>query len=53
MDETSNNRDKASLEEHPRCDRCGERYPAAGDGWDGKCPNCADLLEGQSNDNEK
>ena len=24
------------------CDRCGAAYPAAGDGWCGLCPKCAD-----------
>jgi len=28
----------------PRCDRCGETYAAGGDGWDGKCPGCADAI---------
>lgn len=25
-----------------RCRTCGDRYPDAGDGWDGECGNCAD-----------
>lgn len=24
------------------CDECGKKYPQAGDGYDGKCPDCAD-----------
>lgn len=24
------------------CRTCGDRYPEAGDGWDGECPDCAD-----------
>ena len=36
-----------NIAEHPRCDRCGIVYAAAGDGWDGKCPECADLAEKQ------
>ncbi len=25
-----------------RCRTCGDRYPDAGDGWDGECADCAD-----------
>lgn len=24
------------------CRTCGAKYPEAGDGWDGECPDCAD-----------
>lgn len=24
------------------CRTCRDRYPDAGDGWDGECPGCAD-----------
>lgn len=24
------------------CRSCGDKYPLAGDGWDGECPTCAD-----------
>lgn len=27
------------------CRTCGSRYPEAGDGWDGECPECADKRE--------
>ncbi len=27
------------------CERCGAAYPAAGDGWCGLCPSCADKAE--------
>jgi len=33
---------KVVIEVSPRCERCGKTYPAAGDGWDGKCADCAD-----------
>lgn len=29
--------------DEPVCRTCGERYPDAGDGWDGECGNCADI----------
>ncbi|HTS18022.1 MAG TPA: hypothetical protein VMP11_10655 [Verrucomicrobiae bacterium] len=32
-------------ESSPRCERCGKPYAAGGDGWDGKCPGCADVAE--------
>ena len=25
------------------CRTCGEEYAEGGDGWDGECPNCADI----------
>lgn len=25
-----------------RCRTCGDRYPDAGDGWEGECGDCAD-----------
>lgn len=28
-----------------RCITCGEPYDEAGDGWDGECPDCADVTE--------
>jgi hypothetical protein len=27
-----------------KCERCNDSYPAYGDGWDGLCPSCADLV---------
>lgn len=29
----------------PVCDACGEPYAEGGDGYDGKCPSCADKAE--------
>lgn len=29
------------------CERCGEAFPSAGDGYDGLCPTCADLDEAE------
>lgn len=31
--------------QEPRCDKCGNRYPEAGDGWNGLCPACADKAD--------
>ena len=31
----------------PACERCGERYPEAGDGWCGLCQTCADKADGE------
>lgn len=31
------------------CRKCKAEYPEAGDGWDGLCPNCADIAEKQAN----
>lgn len=28
-----------------RCRTCNEPYDGAGDGWDGECPDCADITE--------
>ncbi len=36
---------KTAGAKEPKCRKCGKRYPEAGDGWDGMCPDCADKAE--------
>lgn len=35
-----------------KCRTCGDRYPDAGDGWDGECPDCADKTYLRENPEE-
>jgi tRNA(Ile2) C34 agmatinyltransferase TiaS len=30
-----------------RCAECGEAYSTGGDGYDGRCPDCADARENE------
>lgn len=36
-----------------KCDKCGETFPAAGEGWNGLCPPCADKAEEQNHSKDQ
>lgn len=40
-------------EDEETCRKCKAKYPYAGDGWNGLCPNCADKAEAKRGKDEK